>query len=492
MVLFHVSKGAKQILERLQTATGIRTSQWTRVAFGLSLNERRALPEEKQDSGGSYFHDSVFFGGDEATFLALLREDAGRPVASEEIGQLIKRHVDRGVELLGDEFDRGGCSGERLILSLISTVAGASGHASEATPSNDGFLLGLTLGQAVRGGADIVVNLSQPGTSPHVAIMGRSGSGKTRCAKKFLAQLARGRSSSIPILVFDYAKGDIAADEDFVRELDGKALIVPDELVPLQPIVCDSKRDVAVRTACVRFRDTVASVVHLGPKQRGTCSGIVERAFKESDSLSITISKVFEVAEAWYQENGLKPDSLLETLREMAAFPMFDEVADTDGCPLVESSHVIDIHGLPDSLRKMLVFLTLDRLYSQIWRMPDSPLDEQGNRACRLIIVIDEAHHFLPCKQPTLEKLIREGRSKGVFVWLLSQSPDDFDQPQYNFAREVGLTIVFACVVENPRILEAVLGGEIQPTQLSQLATGVALTRVPGQAAPAAVQMWKQ
>lgn len=491
MVLFHVSKGAKQTLDRLQAATGIRSSQWTRVAFGLSLNEPRALAEEKHDSGGSYFHDYVFFGGDEAAFLAMLREYAGRPVDSDEIGQLIKRHVERGVALLGGEFDRCGCSGERLILSLISTAAEGPACASEATLSSDGFLLRLTLGQAVKGGADIVVNLSQPGTSPHVAIMGRSGSGKTRCAKEFLAQLAKGGSRSIPILVFDYAKGDIAADDDFVREIDGKALIIPDELVPLVPIACDSKSDLAVKTACLRFRDTVASVVRLGPKQRGNCVGIVERAFKESDSLSITISKVFEVAEAWYQEKGLKPDSLLETLREMAAFPMFDEVADTDGCPLVESSHVIDIHGLPDSLRKTLVFLTLDRLYSHIWRMPDSPLDEHGNRACRLIIVIDEAHHFLPCKQPTLEKLVREGRSKGVFVWLLSQSPDDFDQPQYNFASGIGLTIVFACVVENPRILEAVLGGEIQPTQLSQLGTGVALTRVPGQAAPAAVQMWK-
>lgn len=492
MVLFTVSKGAKQTLDRLQAATGIRSSQWTRVAFGLSLNERRAIAEEKLDSGGSYFHDNVFFGGDEAAFLALLREHAGKPVEREEIGQLVKRHVERGVQFLGEEFDRGGCSGERLVLSLISTAAAGSAVVSEAAPSSEGYLLRLTLGQAVRGGADVVVDLNRPGTSPHVAIMGRSGSGKTRCAKKFLAQLAKGGSRSIPLLVFDYAKGDIAGDDGFVRALDGKALVVPDELVPLVPIACDSKSDLAVKTACLRFRDTVASVVRLGPKQRGNCVGIVERAFKESDSLSITISKVFDVAEAWYQENGLKPDSLLETLREMAAFPMFDEVTDTDACPLIESSHVIDIHGLPDSLRKMLVFLTLDRLYSHIWRMPDSPLDEKGNRECRLLIVIDEAHHYLPCKQPTLEKLVREGRSKGVFVWLLSQSPDDFDQPQYNFAREIGLTIVFACVVESPRILEAVLGGDLLPTQLSQLGTGVALTRVPGQSAPAAVQMWKQ
>jgi hypothetical protein len=62
--------------------------------------------------------------------------------------------------------------------------------------------------------------------------------------------------------------------------------------------------------------------------------------------------------------------------------------------------------------------------------------------------------------------MVREVRSKGVAIWLLSQSPDDFDQPQYNFAREMGLAVVFSCVLEKPRMLEAVLGvapGSVTP-----------------------------
>lgn len=37
------------------------------------------------------------------------------------------------------------------------------------------------------------------------------------------------------------------------------------------------------------------------------------------------------------------------------------------------------------------------------------------------------------------------------------QSSDDFDQPRYNFAREKDLAIVFSCVLEEPKMLEAVL-----------------------------------
>ncbi|MEE9296126.1 MAG: hypothetical protein V3W34_14365 [Phycisphaerae bacterium] len=70
------------------------------------------------------------------------------------------------------------------------------------------------------------------------------------------------------------------------------------------------------------------------------------------------------------------------------------------------------------------------------------------------------------------------------------QSPDDFDQPRYNFAREMGLAIVFSCVLEKPKMLEAVLGGKINPQRLSQLPAGVALTRLPGSDAPIEVQAW--
>ena len=62
---------------------------------------------------------------------------------------------------------------------------------------------------------------------------------------------------------------------------------------------------------------------------------------------------------------------------------------------------MIDIHRLPEDLRKLAVFLMLDRLYAEIMALADALLDADGNRRMRLIIVIDEAHHYLPCKQPT-------------------------------------------------------------------------------------------
>ncbi len=58
-----------------------------------------------------------------------------------------------------------------------------------------------------------------------------------------------------------------------------------------------------------------------------------------------------------------------------------------------------------------------------------------GVREMRTIIVIDEAHHFLKDKKRNqiLERLIREIRSKGASVLLMSQSPDDYDSGDFNF-----------------------------------------------------------
>ncbi|MBA2735962.1 MAG: ATP-binding protein, partial [Pyrinomonadaceae bacterium] len=85
-------------------------------------------------------------------------------------------------------------------------------------------------------------------------------------------------------------------------------------------------------------------------------------------------------------------------------------------------------------LREMTAFLVLNALYRELMAMPDSNVTD-GIREMRTIIVIDEAHHFLKDKKRNaiLERLIREIRSKGASVFLMSQSPDDYDQDNFDF-----------------------------------------------------------
>jgi DNA sulfur modification protein DndE len=100
---------------------------------------------------------------------------------------------------------------------------------------------------------------------------------------------------------------------------------------------------------------------------------------------------------------------------------------------LTDRTVIIDLHGLT-VLREMTAFLVLNSLYRELMAMPDSNVAD-GVREMRTIIVIDEVHHFLKDKRRNviLENMIRAVRSKGASVFLMSQSPDDYDQPDFDF-----------------------------------------------------------
>ena len=76
--------------------------------------------------------------------------------------------------------------------------------------------------------------------------------------------------------------------------------------------------------------------------------------------------------------------------------------------------------------------------------MPDSPVTE-GRRTIRTILVIDEAHNYLGQKNIFLQRIIREGRLKGVVVFFASQSPNDYQQKFFNFQELLEFAYIFQC-----------------------------------------------
>lgn len=498
MALLKTSKEAREIMEDFRRRTGIRPNLWARAALGFSLS-LEALPDGgPYDSDGTEFQEPVFFGDDKPVLLALLRQRHGGSLEDDEIGRVIKLHVERGLRNFRAEHERLNRRGDELMLHLVELGSSQMGAEPELArrllppaPDAADLAIRIQLGTDVRSGSPVSHTLNAPGGAPHIAIMGRNGTGKTRTGLGLLSGISATAPYAVPFLLFDYAKGDIAANAQFVKQTGATVVVLPDQQIPLAPLSLPHRGTFAIDLAARRFRDTVCSVVKLGPIQSQRCLEVIAEAYHTSVDGTPDLADVSQLAQDRYEADDLREDSLLACLREFAAFPLFRPAAGGFEHDLLRTTHILDIHGLPEDLRKLAAFLVLDRLYSEIMSLPDAPLDGQGNRHLRLIIVIDEAHHYLPCRQPTLEKIVREVRSKGVAVMLLSQSPDDFDQGRYNFAREMGLAIVFSCVLEKPRMLEAVLGGKINPRRLSQLGPGVALTRVSDSDEPVEVQAWR-
>ena len=89
--------------------------------------------------------------------------------------------------------------------------------------------------------------------------------------------------------------------------------------------------------------------------------------------------------------------------------------------------------------------------------LPDSPIKD-GRRTLRTILVIDEAHNYLGQKNIFLEKIIREGRSKGIVVFFASQSPSDYQQKFFNFQELLEFSYIFQSEGTSAKAIQDILG----------------------------------
>jgi hypothetical protein len=81
-----------------------------------------------------------------------------------------------------------------------------------------------------------------------------------------------------------------------------------------------------------------------------------------------------------------------------------------------------------------------------------------GRRTIRTILVIDEAHNYLSQKNIFLQRIIREGRSKGVVVFFASQSPNDYQQKFFNFQELLEFAFIFQCEGVSANSVQDILG----------------------------------
>ncbi len=73
-------------------------------------------------------------------------------------------------------------------------------------------------------------------------------------------------------------------------------------------------------------------------------------------------------------------------------------------------------------------------------------------------------------------------------MWLMSQSPDDFDAEEDNFLENIGLAVSFRTNAVKPKALRTILGSDVD---LAALPSGVAATRLPGRPTFVRVQAWE-
>jgi len=336
----------------------------------------------------------------------------------------------------------------------------------EMTPAFGG-LLNLKIGWNAETDAPVAVEFNRQ-TTNYLAVTGKPGSGKTQFVKDLLAQIRLQSEFKVNFVFFDYAKGDVADDVDFVAATQAEVVRLPNESLPLNPFSrVNVNSETNVKVAVQEFADLIRDVEkRLGTVQAQLLYDAILRGFEAMRGENPPFPD-FEIIkqeiEYDYTANKRKLDTLTEVMRQLTDFEIFARRDNPNLWQnLADKTVIIDLHGLT-VLRELTVCLVLTALYRELMAMPDSNVAD-GIREMRTIIVIDEAHHFLKDKKRNaiLERLIREIRSKGASVFLMSKSPDDYDQDNFDFTELLEFIFLLQSNAGASKFLQNVFGVSAQ------------------------------
>ncbi|MGG0459954.1 hypothetical protein [Priestia aryabhattai] len=416
-----------------------------KIAFakGLISCNDEFLEHFKSDSKGSEIRlDSI----DNMIFDSLIRQKFKLENIKNK-GRYYKLLIDYGALLLAQEDDG---DENKLIIELFK---GAKLPKKEPTTESKYVTqrkkiipkMELHIGEV--GSVPIFITWNyKDHTGQHLGITGKTGAGKTQLGLELFTQMYE-TDNELNIIYFDYAKGDVAANKTFVELVKAKVIDVSNEGIPYNPFFIENVNDQKIE----ELKEIFTSVQKkLGPKQSLELFDILKEAyetFSEPD-----LASIYDLMVNIYVENGRNKDILVELFHKLTIPNIFPRSNDNLYRTLLDKSIIFDLHNIDSHMKvkELITFLILNKIYTEAIRLPDSKIDQKtGLREMRTLIVIDEAHNYLDANNRILERMLRELRSKGVAIALLTQGFDDFIQKQFDYSSM--LNWVFLMKSDNSR-----------------------------------------
>lgn len=471
-----------------------------RLAIARSLAAQGTpLPIGDQDELGKAIKGDTLFGtgASLSTWFALIAQKAGGDItALKDLHATVSAHWSRGLSLLDSEWRHADGQEVAFIRRLVD-VAGLPARGGVRSLDVDGLEASLETGpiQVPIGeiSSDVTTKnpvewvLNGPGGSPHSALMGGVGSGKTRTAVAMLKAI-RARSQ-VPFIAFDF-KGDLTTDNDgkgygLEKVFDATVIQPPRQPIPLDVLALRSRDNFSISEGAVRFRESFGRLKGstLGAKQRPAVAEAVEMALSANEPCELR--HIRDALQTVYGNKGMPEDGATAALEDICRFPLFTPTLPPS--EFFRRSWIIRLpQEVPEVCRSIVVNLMLDALDTYLNSLSDSPMPDGKHRSLRALCVIDEAHRILGTKLPSLGNLIRMSRSKGGAVMLISQSPDDFLGEDDDFLSEMGMIGAFGTNAK-PTAITRIFGKGVN---LSKLTTGQCIAKFRGEENPRKVVAW--
>jgi len=455
----YTSNDADEVLSALRFETKLEKAMLARIAFALSLAKEGPDVVPSTSFTGGEMKRPTFVGEDEVFIRTLICHAYQRREINEDQffsnRSIIKNHVDSGAALLGQMFQECGRDADSLLMQLVDEVE------FEGRRETAGHGLDIFIGRTILQHNELImeINNSSKHANSHLAIMGKPGTGKTQFILKILADIRQQSNYQTNFIYFDY-KGDVVDNERFldVAKVHPFRLLQGGQSLPINPFVLPAYDEQTVNVSAREKAESFASInSKLGVVQKGSLAAAIRAAYAQRAETAAPypdFHDVYRMVAAMYEEDNKRPDSLIEVLGDLSGFDLFwrhgGDVAPIDR--LSNRTILIDVHAMP-VLKELVAYLVIERLYKEMALLPDSPIKE-GRRTIRTILVIDEAHNYLSQKNIFLQRIIREGRSKGIVVFFASQSPNDYQQKFFNFQELLEFAFIFQC--------EGVAAGSVQ------------------------------
>lgn len=455
------------------------------VARSLSIDAHVVPDLESKHHGKTIKGDALFGTSAEqlSAWLALIVEHSGElDVDSRRLIALVGAHWKRGLDCLDEDWRQADEDIAKFVKRLAVIAELAVGSAKlplsddEETISSSSSQGEIRVqvgedGKDVDSGDDVFWSMNSKGGSPHSAIMGKSGSGKTVLAAAMLRSIRE--QVTVPLIAFDF-KGDlhgaggINGQQTLGEIFDAEVIEPPKVPIPLDvlSIVRDDSIDITVSQASMRFRDSFSRLKssQLGDIQRTRIYEAANRALSRYHTCELRhiLDELIQI----YEENDVKKDGAVSIMEDLCRFPLFS--SDLSPEKFFKRSWIIKMPpNVPQDIKTIVVNLFLDALDQYLNGLADSDTDQYGARDLRLLCMIDEAHQILGTRLPSLTNLIRMSRSKGGSVMLVSQSPDDFSGEDDEFLDNMGFVAAFTTNAKQ-RAAQRVLGKGISLTDLHE------------------------
>ncbi|MFV0600051.1 MAG: DndE family protein [Bacteroidales bacterium] len=449
-----------------------------RIALCFSLQtERKFTPEEFNlyDSKGKEYKDHILFDGNREFYIALVCQHYGIYKTDENISKYIKLHVDHGIEeldnlsqfedynffdFLVNYIDKGIRHLADTDISINNPVVNTVQKIDK--PYYEG-LLKMKVGYELKEEKPpiyMAINDNSLYDNAHIAVAGNSGTGKTQLALEYLYQINKESNGHVKFIYLDF-KGLNTEDKDkltkFFETTHTDYIDVPNTPFPVNPLTfIDNVNEVNRNMGIAKFVDIIAKYSNLGYRQQERLRQATTEAFiDQKNGTYPTIKQINEKLASISTDS----DSLTSIMNKLSLFKVFLEDKNNESDFLNKNIYLSLTGNLPTDIRFTSLFLIINYIYNVFMKMSNAPVNE-NIQALRYVNLIDEAHVIFKEKkyQEILEKILREIRSKGVSVVLLSQGIDEYNQPTFDFSSMCNAAFLLNINDKNPKSIEKFLG----------------------------------